>query len=182
MAGNAYVVPLKSFDEAKGRLRSRGVEGVTSLARELALGVVRACRPGHVIVLSESPAVTAFAQEEGIEVFESEATSLNEAVQSAYDALGARFDRLIVVHGDLREPAGLGTFNPEPGVTIVTDHLARGTNVLVVPTGRGFHFAYGEDSAVRHVDEAKRLGEPWRLVTDSPWGFDVDEPGDLDLP
>lgn len=182
MADDAFVVPLKSFHTAKTRLRARGVEDVTALARELAAGVLRACRPGHVIVLSESDDVTTFAMGEGAEVLESAAGSLNEAVQNAYDALATRFSRLIIVHGDLRSPQGLGAFVPDPGITIVTDHRARGTNVLAVPTGRGFRFAYGEDSASRHVEEAKRVREPWRLITDSRWQYDIDEPADLKEP
>ncbi len=34
-----------------------------------------------------------------------------------------------------RHPIGLGEFEPDAGVTIVTDHHARGTNVLVGPNG-----------------------------------------------
>jgi 2-phospho-L-lactate guanylyltransferase (CobY/MobA/RfbA family) len=175
----AFVVPLKRFDVAKERLRRGGVADVSALAHDLARSVVRHCAPGHVIVLSESRDVTDFALALGVEVLESAATTLNDAVQNAYDQLGERFERLIVVHGDIRDPAGLGEFSPDLGVTIVTDHLVRGTNVLVVPTRRGFQFHYGDGSAVKHQIEAERLGLVWRLITDSPWRFDVDEPGDL---
>jgi 2-phospho-L-lactate guanylyltransferase len=175
----AFVVPVKRFDVAKERLRRGGVANVAALARELARSVIEHCAPGHVIVLSESSDVTRFARELGVEALESTAASLNEAVQSAYERLGERFERLIVVHGDLRDPAGLGAFHPDVGVTIVTDHLSRGTNVLVVPTKRGFGFHYGDDSATQHRAEAQRLGLEWRLITDSPWRFDVDEPEDV---
>jgi 2-phospho-L-lactate guanylyltransferase len=83
------------------------------------------------------------------------------------------------VHGDLRSPEGLGSFNPVEGITIVTDHHGRGTNVLALPTGLDFHFAYGSDSAQLHVLEAQRLGIDVTLIKDSPWRFDVDEPSDL---
>jgi 2-phospho-L-lactate guanylyltransferase (CobY/MobA/RfbA family) len=109
-----------------------------------------------------------------------DATDLNDAVQRAYGALQSRFERLVIVHGDLRTPAGLGSFDPGPGVTIVTDHHGRGTNVMALPTGLDFHFAYGANSAELHRREAERVGARVTVVTDSPWRFDVDEPDDLE--
>jgi 2-phospho-L-lactate guanylyltransferase (CobY/MobA/RfbA family) len=177
-----FVVPLKRFDVAKERLRRGGVDDVTGLARDLATGVIQQCSPRHVVVLSESSDVTTFALELGAEVLESDAANLNEAVQSAYERLTARCERIIVVHGDLQDPEGLGDYQPETGVTIVTDYLSRGTNVLVVPTELDFHFQYGENSAQLHQVEAERLGVVCRVITDSPWRFDVDEPGDVNRP
>jgi 2-phospho-L-lactate guanylyltransferase len=182
MAKLCVVVPLKSFDLAKDRLRRGGTEGVSRLASELARGVIESCSPLPVTVLSESADITRFARALGVEVLESSARSLNEAAQHAYAALGERFDQLIFVHGDLREPRGLGDFVPDDGVTIVTDRHLRGTNVLVVPTGTPFRFAYGPDSKDLHRREAERLSLTWRIVTDSPWRFDVDEPSDLHDP
>ena len=179
MTNDAFIVPLKRFDVAKERLRQGGTADVDQLARELAIGVIEGCAPRHVIVLSESDEVSRFARERGVEVLESRALDLNGAVQHAYEELEQRFERLVIVHGDLRRPFGLGRFEPEPGVTIVADHQARGTNVLVVPTGLDFRFAYGPDSALRHEREARRLGVEWRMIADSPWRFDVDEPSDL---
>jgi 2-phospho-L-lactate guanylyltransferase len=179
MASEVFVVPLKRFDVAKERLRRGGVENVTGLASDLATAVIENCAPRQVMVLSESSDVTRFALNLGVDVLESDATTLNEAVQSAYERLRERFDRIIVVHGDLRDPRGLGEFAPDGGVTIVTDYLARGTNVLVVPTGLDFRFRYGDDSARQHRLEAERLGVECRIVTNSPWRFDVDEPSDV---
>jgi 2-phospho-L-lactate guanylyltransferase len=179
VSNDAFVVPLKQFDLAKERLRAGGTNDVTALARTLALDVLRNCAPRHVIVVSESEAISRFAEEQGAEVWSSTATSLNEAVQGAYGGLSDRFERLLIVHGDLRSPAGLGSFDPREGITIVTDHHGRGTNVLALPTGLDFHFAYGSDSAQLHVREAQRLGIDVTLIKDSPWRFDVDEPSDL---
>ncbi len=175
----AIVVPLKRFDAAKGRLRLGGIDEVTALARRLAESVIRNCAPRHVIVLTENEEVAEFAIELGAEMLVTDAGGLNDAVQRADQALTGRYDRLIVVHGDLRHPEGLGLFEPGPGVTIVTDHHGTGTNVLAVPTGAGFRFAYGPDSLRHHRLEAARLGLASIVVTDSPWRFDVDEPEDL---
>jgi 2-phospho-L-lactate guanylyltransferase len=175
----AFVIPLKEFDIAKDRLRRGGVLDVAQLAMNLARGVLESCAPQPVYVASESLEVNFFATEHGARVLSSSATSLNEAVQHAYQALSADFDVIIVAHGDLLQPAGLGEFLPQPGVTIVTDHHGQGTNVLALPTKLDFHFGYGPESRVHHQQEAERLGLEYRVIKDSPWSYDVDEPGDL---
>jgi 2-phospho-L-lactate guanylyltransferase (CobY/MobA/RfbA family) len=182
MTTEAIVVPLKRFDLAKDRLRQGADLDVTALAEELARNVLCQSRPRHVIVLSEHPEVARFASSLGAEIWSSRATSLNEAVQGAYRGLGERFERLIIAHGDLRYPEGLGDFAPEPGITVVTDHRGEGTNVLVLPTGLNFHFAYGTGSRLLHVEQARLLGVPCRVVSDSPWRYDVDELSDLQDP
>lgn len=176
---DAFVLPLKTFELAKERLRVGGTDEVTQLARAMALAVLQSCAPRRVVVLSESDAISHFAKEHGADVYESSSTSLNEAVQGAYQVVGEHFERLIIVHGDLRRPEGLGLFDPKPGVTIVTDHHGTGTNVLALPTGLNFRFFYGPDSAHRHEAEALRLGVDFHVVANSPWRFDVDEPSDL---
>lgn len=175
----ALIVPLKGFDVAKDRLRQAGTREVTALARELAHQVIVNCAPRHVIVLSESPDITEFALAHSAEAFVTDARSLNDAVQRAYAAVGDRFDQLIIVHGDLSKPEGLGQFSPGDGVTIVTDHHELGTNVLAVPTGHDFRFAYGPDSRRLHQLEAERLGLECQVITGSVWAYDVDEPSDI---
>ena len=179
MMNDVFVVPIKAFTIAKGRLRVAGAPDVSALARTLASRVLAACAPRPVIVLSESEEVTTFARDRDVEVVESNATSLNEAVAGAYGVLAERFERLIIVHGDLLHPEGLGRYSPSAGVTIVTDHHGTGTNVLVLPTGLDFHFCYGPHSAHLHQREARRLNVALEVVHDSPWRFDVDEPSDL---
>ena len=175
----AILVPLKGFDVGKSRLRQGGVAKVDELARALALGVFQASRPRPLFVASESPDVTTFALEYGAEVIESSATGLNEAVTHAYHQLGERFQRLVIAHGDIRNPHGLGDFEPRDGVTVITDARRTGTNVLALPTGVDFTFHFGADSAAAHQREAQRLGIEVHMDFESPWRFDVDEPGDL---
>lgn len=179
MSSIAFVIPLKRFDLAKERLRASNISSVTELAQQMATEVIASCAPRPTIVLSESDAISDFAVALGCEVLRSDAANLNEAVQRAYAALTSRFEHLVIVHGDLRNPRGLGVFAPGEGVTIVTDHHGTGTNVLALPTGLDFHFFYGADSASLHQREAERLGCRVALVKDSPWRFDVDEPDDL---
>ncbi len=176
---HVVLVPLKSFGEAKSRLRSSPtVASVDELVRELARGVIAACSPRRVIVVSDNAEVATFALAEGAAYFHSP-PGLNAAVQAAYDDLTADVDGVIVVHGDLLRPRGLGTNVFLPGVTVVTDRHGTGTNVLAVPTGARYRFQFGANSAQLHENEAHRLRLPVVVERQSPWGFDVDEPGDL---
>jgi len=177
----AVVVPLKRFDRAKSRLRRNRDLDVTAIVEELARGVITSARPRPVIVVSEDEELAPFASSLDAELLLSTSTTLNEAVQAAYRSLGDRFDQLIIAHGDLRSPDGLGSFDVEPGITLFADHHGDGTNVMVVPTKIDFHFAYGPGSLGRHVDEARRLGVAHRVDRASLWRFDVDEPDDMTI-
>jgi 2-phospho-L-lactate guanylyltransferase len=178
----AVVVPLKRFDRAKSRLRLNGDLDVTAIVEALARGVIVSARPRPVIIVSEDVELAAFATSLNVELMLSASTTLNEAVQGAYSSLSDRFDQLIIAHGDLRTPDGLGSFEPEPGITLIADHHGEGTNVLVLPANLDFRFAYGPGSLARHLDEARRLGVAHRIERLSPWRFDVDEPDDLTNP
>jgi 2-phospho-L-lactate guanylyltransferase len=141
--------------------------------------VIVGARPRPVVIVSEDEELAAFAASLDVELLLSNSTTLNEALQTAYQSLSSRFDQLIIAHGDLMTPDGLGSFEPEAGITLVADHHGEGTNVMVIPTKLDFHFAYGPGSLSRHLDEARRLGVTHRVDLASPWRFDVDEPDDL---
>ena len=175
----AIVVPLKSFAVAKSRLRRGGVSDVDRRSRELAARVIAAALPRDVFIACETSDVVEFAREQRANVILSQATSLNEAVAHSRDVLSADYDRIMVVHGDLSDPTGLGAFDPPTDVVIITDHRGAGTNVLVVPTRAQFHFGFGSDSAAEHLREAQRLDLETITIFDSPWRFDVDEPSDM---
>jgi 2-phospho-L-lactate guanylyltransferase len=175
------LVPLKCFDTAKSRLRSAlSDDEVTELTIRLARGVLEAARPLPTVVVCDDKTVAEFAQRHQVDVFLSQSSDLNGSVSDAYRHIKG-YDQFIIVHGDLSRPEGLGRFEPQRGVTIVTDRHRTGTNVLSLPAELDFHFFYGKDSARAHEQEALRLEVPFQVVTDSPWRFDVDEPEDLSL-
>ncbi|MGD0055102.1 MAG: 2-phospho-L-lactate guanylyltransferase [Acidimicrobiales bacterium] len=174
------LVPIKAFSSAKSRLRAvLDPEEVRNLARRLATQVLEAAQPRRTLVVCDDDEVAQFATDRGVEVVRTRATTLNGAVAEAYGQM-ASGDTVIVAHADLRDPRGLGAFLPAPGVTIVTDHHGRGTNVLALPAGAEFRFGYGPDSATRHRHECERLALACTVIVDSPWGYDVDEPNDLE--
>ncbi|MDH2904014.1 MAG: hypothetical protein PXZ08_08710 [Actinomycetota bacterium] len=175
----AILVPLKGFEIAKSRLREGGLDGVDEVVRNLALGVLRAAHPRPLFVACESPGVASFARECDAEVITSPTPGLNEAVTHAYRELSERFDQILIAHGDLRDPRGLGEYRPRDGVTVITDDRRTGTNALALPTKVDFNFRFGLGSAEAHRREAQRLGLAVHMDYESPWRFDVDEPADL---
>ena len=175
----AIVIPLKGFHGAKTRLRDElGEAQASALAEKLATHVLEASKPRTRIVISDDDEILEFAESVGAVAFRTAFTTLNGAVDDAYGQLGPSYKRLIFVHGDLARPQGLGTTTFRENISIYTDHAGNGTNVLVLPTGLDFRFAYGPFSAQAHQKEGFRLGVDCEVIRDSPWQFDVDEPGD----
>jgi 2-phospho-L-lactate guanylyltransferase len=176
----AVVIPLKAFHNAKSRLRDDiGASTTSDLARTLAERVLEASLPRTRIVVSDDDQVLEFAESKGALAFRTVLTTLNGSISDAYNRLAGSYQQLIVVHGDLARPEGLGTAPFPENITIFTDHHGTGTNVMILPTGLDFRFAYGPSSAQEHQREAARLGVSCQVILDSPWQFDVDEPDDI---
>lgn len=64
-------------------------------------------------------------------------------------------------------------------MTLVPDRRDDGTNVLRLPVGYDFHFAYGSGSFRAHRAEATRIGLPVRVLRDPDLAYDVDWPADV---
>lgn len=175
------LVPVKAFAVAKGRLAGAlDPDQRNRLARLMAARVVAAGRPMSVHVVCDDAAVAVWARGEGAEVLWRPGRGLDKAVRDGVEALHEQgVARVIVAHADLPLAVRLGWVGRFPGVTIVPDRRDDGTNVITVPTGVGFRFAYGAGSFRRHAREARRCGLALRVVRDPLLGFDVDLPGDL---
>lgn len=141
--------------------------------------MLRAIAGEATYVVTDDNEVESFARDLGAKTLREDAPGLNVAVAHAYRELSSLTQEIIIVHADLAKPEGLGTFPFTNDATVIRDHTGTGTNVLRLPSGLDATFFYGPDSAQRHVGELTRLGLAVQNVTDSPFGFDVDEPGDL---
>ncbi len=177
----AILVPIKSFDLAKGRLADAlQPDQRADLARHMAGGVLRARGSVPAWVICDDPEVAAFATSNGAGVIWAPSRGLNPAVTDGVEFLaGQGAERVVVAHADLPLATDLAWVGDFDGVTIVPDRRDDGTNVLCVPTGKSFVFQYGEGSAARHLAEADRLGLELRVVPDDKLGWDVDVPEDL---
>ncbi len=177
----AVLIPIKSFDLAKGRLAGALDEAErAALARTMARGVIAASRHLPAWVICDDPSVAALATASGANVLWRPSRGLNAAVSEGVEFLTLeRFDTVVVSHADLPLASDL-TWVATPGaVTIVTDRRNDGTNVMALPTGTDFGFHYGPGSAAAHRREAERCGLAVRVVDDPELGWDVDLPEDL---
>ena len=176
------LVPIKSFRLAKVRLAPKLSPGERDhLARRMAARVVAAAGELPVSVVCDDDDVAAWSVDHHAEVIWTPGLGLNGAVTEGVRRLTlAGAIEVIVAHGDLPLADDLGRLGGFPGVTLVPDRHDDGTNVLVVPTGVDFAFAYGPGSFARHRDEVDRLALPYRVLRDPRLGWDVDVPADLD--
>ncbi|MYK76327.1 MAG: hypothetical protein F4016_05265 [Acidimicrobiaceae bacterium] len=176
----AVVVPIRSFDGALSRLEHvLGRSGCRDLMRRMAGRVVAAAGGLPVHVATDDAEVAAWAADLGADVVAVGRPGLNIAVAVAVDRLAAAgVERAVVAHADL---ALARTLRPAagPGLVIVPDRRRDGSNVVCVPTGCGFRFAYGPGSFARHVAEAERLQLAVTVVQDDALASDIDHPEDL---
>ena len=179
------LVPVKSFRQAKVRLAPALSERERAeLARTMATRVLAAAHALPVAVVCDDDDVAEWATTNGAEVVWRPGLGLNGAVTDGVDHLMRAHGAIevVVAHGDLPLADDLTRVTGFAGVTLVPDRHDDGTNVLCVPTGAGFTFAYGPGSFVRHREEADRLRLPYRVLRDPRLGWDVDVPADLELP
>ncbi len=180
----AVIIPVKSFDLAKGRLADTlADEDRARLARMMAGTVITSAHELDVYVVCDDDDVAAFVADLGANVVWRAAKGLNQAVRDGIEAAAADgHDRAIVAHADLpkaRDLRWLADVEPADGVVIVTDRRSDGTNVMSLPIGTPFDFRYGTGSATAHRDEAQRCELPVEIVHDDDLGWDVDVPDDL---
>ena len=181
----AVLVPVKAFSHAKARLASVLDEPArAALARQMAETVLDAARGLAVTIACDDEEVAAWAKEAGAGVTWTPGLGLNGAVEAGVDALAATgVERVIVAHADLPHAQDLTVVAGEgDDVIAVPDRRDDGTNVLSIPTGRGFRFAYGPRSFAKHQGEAERLALPFGVLRPADLTWDVDVPDDLERP
>lgn len=174
------LVPIKSFATAKNRLSPvLDTRERADLARELARRVVRAAHELPVVIVCGDDDVAAWAAEVGASVAWQSGPGLNRAVSGGLEALARDYDEVIVAHADLPRARDLRVVRGFDGVTLVPDRHRDGTNVICLPAGCEFRFAYGPGSFERHCAEVARIGHELRVLDDDALAWDIDTPDDL---
>jgi len=180
------LVPVKAFHEAKVRLSPVLDDAARALlARLMADVVLAAARPLPTAVVCDDQAVADWARAAGAEVLWRPGRGLNGAVEDGVAHLAeAGAARVVVAHADLPLAGDLASVadGDDDGVVVVPDRRDDGTNVISVPAGAGFRFAYGPGSCARHLAEARRLGLAVEVRRDDRLAWDVDVPDDLRHP
>jgi 2-phospho-L-lactate guanylyltransferase len=180
------LIPVKDLSRAKARLAPVLDEAGR---RELALAMYRdvlaaatACETiDRVAVVSRDEEALAIAREAGADGLAA-AGGLNEALTSAAQEVIERgATRIVVLAADL-------PLADAEAIAAVTEAEA---DVAVAPAGDGgtnalallrdaIGFAYGRDSAARHLADAERAGLRTKRLDLPALALDIDTPADLD--
>lgn len=146
----------------------------------MATQVVRSATGLPVAVVCDDAAVAEWATSLGARVVWEPGRGLNLAVQEGFRQLRELgVHDVVVAAGDLPLATDLRWVTRFDGITLVPDRRQDGTNVIGLPAGTDFTFAYGPGSFARHLRNARQSGHPVRVVRSSPLAWDVDLPEDL---
>lgn len=175
------LVPVKAFHRAKVRLApALSPDKRKELARMMATQVVRSAGDLPVAVVCDDPVVAEWATSLGARVVWEPGRGLNGAVQEGVRQLcDLGVSRVVVAAGDLPLATDLRWVAGFTGITLVPDRREDGTNVIGLPAATPFTFSYGPGSFRRHLQHARSLGCPVRVVHSSSLAWDVDVPEDL---
>jgi 2-phospho-L-lactate guanylyltransferase len=186
------VLPIKSFDAAKQRLRS-SLNTVTRqvLVQAMFTDVLRAL--GHaetiagVVVVSGDHGAQRIAEGYGAQVVTDQQQGHNHAAGLGIDRaveLGAT--RVLLVPGDcpLLIPGEIDELvnrrAASPSVLIVPDRHGSGTNALLITPPDAFTPGFGPGSRERHEQRAAAAGLSCDTVAVPSLALDVDTPEDLE--
>jgi 2-phospho-L-lactate guanylyltransferase len=188
----AAILPIKSFAEAKQRLRHelapydrRALVEAMFADALVALGRVTSLE--RIVVVSGDRVAQRIAGGYGASVVEDDERGHNTAAARGIAAIREDgFERALLVPGDcptlsandlntlLEHPAG------ERSALIVPDRHGTGTNALLLTPPDVLDPSFGPDSCQRHLADASAAGVPAEVVELDSLGLDVDTPDDLE--
>jgi 2-phospho-L-lactate guanylyltransferase len=185
------VLPIKTFDEAKQRLRAeldptprRAL--VEAMFSDVLIALRRATLVDQVLVVSADNVAQRIAGGYDAMVVEDEDLGHNQAAaRGAARALELGVDRVLMVPGDcpLLSPTELDELLrhpvPSPSLLVVPDRHGTGTNALVLTPPDALEPAFGPDSHDRHREHASTAGIHVETVEVPSLALDIDTPEDL---
>ncbi|SRR5579884_3348106 len=188
----AAILPVKSFTQAKQRLRHelaahdrRALVEAMFADALVALGRVQSLQ--RIVVVSGDRTAQRIAGGYGATVVEDDERGHNTAALRGIETLlEDGIERALLVPGDcpllsaddlntlLTHPAG------EHSVLIVPDRHGTGTNALLLTPPDVLRPSFGPDSRRRHLAEASEAGVAAEVVELDSLGLDVDTPEDME--
>jgi 2-phospho-L-lactate/phosphoenolpyruvate guanylyltransferase len=186
------ILPIKSFGEAKQRLREQLAPKhrrllVEAMYRDVLEALGRTEGIGRILVTTSDERARELAIDARALLLDDRGRGHSEAA-----ALGARagiergFERALLVPGDcpLLDPDELDAFLardvPDRSALIVPDRHGAGTNALLLRPPDALAPAFGPGSCRRHVQSAQAAGTAAEVVTVPSLALDIDTPGDLE--
>lgn len=177
------LVPIKSFQDAKGRLSGVFSPAMRAdLAQRMAAIVLQAADPYPVFVACDDEAVAEWAEAHAAEALWTPGLGLNGAIEQSVDLIaGKGFDHVVIAHSDLPLATSFSHLCTTGTVTLVPDHRLDGTNVQARPTS-SFEACYGPGSFRRHLAAALADGFRVQVLVDAGLALDVDTIDELRHP
>jgi 2-phospho-L-lactate/phosphoenolpyruvate guanylyltransferase len=188
----AAILPIKSFDQAKQRLRHELAAHdrralVEAMFADALVALGRVSSLERIVVVSGDRVAQRIAGGYGATVVEDDERGHNTAAaRGIASAEQAGIERALLVPGDcpLLSPDDLNVllFHPagERSALIVPDRHGTGTNALLLTPPDVLAPSFGPDSRRRHLADANAAGVPAEVVELESLGLDVDTPEDLD--
>jgi 2-phospho-L-lactate guanylyltransferase len=185
----AILVPVKRFSDAKKRLAPKFSEIArarlaAALCDDFFATIARLSgRPRIFVVSAEEKALSLASERDWETIAETEQISESHSVDRAARhcaAFGVTHLLRLPIDIPLIEPEDiLEILNAEESVVMAPSRDGTGTNALLRSPPDLFPSHFGPGSFARHLEEAKRLGAPVRIVDNPRIAVDIDEPGDL---
>jgi 2-phospho-L-lactate guanylyltransferase len=186
------ILPIKSFSQAKQRLRAELSDAdrralVDAMFSDVLVALRRVPTLESIIVVSGDRVAQRIAEGYGATIVEDDERGHNSAVtKGILAALEDGIERTLLVPGDcpLMDPKEIEDLLVHPAgersALIVPDRHGTGTNALLLAPPGVLAPSFGPDSCRRHMADAGVAGVPAEVVEVPGLAFDVDTPDDLD--
>jgi 2-phospho-L-lactate/phosphoenolpyruvate guanylyltransferase len=188
----AAILPIKSFDQAKQRLRHelaahdrRALVEAMFADALVALGRVQTLE--RIVVVSGDRIAQRIAGGYGATVVEDDERGHNNAAAKGIESIQRDdIERALLVPGDcpLLSPGDLNALLAHPAgehsALIVPDRHGTGTNALLLTPPDVLAPSFGPDSCRRHQADASAAGVAAEVVELDSLALDVDTPEDLE--
>jgi 2-phospho-L-lactate/phosphoenolpyruvate guanylyltransferase len=186
------ILPMKSFSQAKQRLRRELSDAdrralVDAMFSDVLVALRRVPALERVIVVSGDRVAQRIGAGFGATVVEDDERGHNMAAGKGIEAaLEDGIERALLVPGDcpLLDPKELEELLLRPAgersALIVPDRHGTGTNALLLAPPDVLAPSFGPDSRRRHLADAESAGVPAEVVEVSSLALDVDTPDDLE--
>jgi 2-phospho-L-lactate guanylyltransferase len=186
------ILPMKSFSQAKQRLRLELSDAdrralVDAMFSDVLVALRRVPALERVIVVSGDRVAQRIGGGYGATVVEDDERGHNTAAKKGIQAaLEDGIERALLVPGDcpLLDPKELEGLLVHPAgersALIVPDRHGTGTNALLLAPPDALAPSFGPDSRRRHMADAEAAGVPAEVVEVPSLALDVDTPDDLE--
>jgi 2-phospho-L-lactate guanylyltransferase len=188
----AAILPIKTFSEAKQRLRDE-LDGddrrvlVEAMFSDALVALGRVPSLERILVVTRDRTAEQIAYAYGAAVVEDDERGHNTAaMRGIAAALESGIERALLVPGDcpLLSPDDINALLDRPAANpsalIVPDRHGTGTNALLLAPPDSLTPSFGPDSRRRHTDDARTAGVNAEVVELETLALDVDTPDDLE--